>query len=142
MASALDDLIGKTVRGVRMTDDQSFVAFDTDSGTVGYECDGDCCSETWIADIINLRELIGSKVEDAKTLDLPEPKDDRSRQEEDTAYGVQLRTISEYSALPALVEFIYRNSSNGYYGGSLIREDHLPDGLIQIQPNAQGHWSA
>lgn len=76
------------------------------------ETDGDCCSESWWADVIGAASCYGGTVTQVRTLDLPEPQDDRSRQEEDQAYGYAIDTER------GTVTLAFRNSSNGYYGGS------------------------
>ena len=79
------------------------------------QTDGDCCSETWFADIIGIRNLLsGSNVDGIEILRFPEEVSDaRSRQEVDAVYGVRLRTCK------GNCDIIYRNSSNGYYGGTV-----------------------
>jgi len=81
-----------------------------------YETEGDCCSSCYFEDILNIENLLGeevigiekkyftkeeshnfeSKYRDAESIDL---------------YGYLLKTKKGY------VDIIYRNESNGYYGG-------------------------
>jgi len=74
---------------------------------------GDCCSESWFADIHVSPGAFGSPLERVEWIELedPTPNDGRSRQDEDQAYGFRLVTQA------GQVEVIFRNSSNGYYGG-------------------------
>ena len=80
-----------------------------------YETDADCCSETWFADIIGVDSLLGQEVIGIEKIPYWEPKDDRTRQDLDTAYGYKLKTEK------GITDIIFRNSSNGYYGGSIDR---------------------
>ena len=108
------ELIGKTVTHLRVNDDQSILAFAHPDGTsTAYQTDADCCSETWFADITGVSALIGATVTAADDVALNCTQDDRCRQESDEFYGVKLRTDKGY------VDIVYRNSSNGYYGGSI-----------------------
>jgi len=124
----MNELIGKTVTGLRVNEDQSVLAFDHPDGTsTAYVTDGDCCSETWFADITGVPALLGGKVLEVENVDLPSVDDGRTRQEEDQFYGVKLRTDK------GMVDIVYRNSSNGYYGGGIgPHKGALPDGMTQI----------
>ncbi len=95
---------------------------------------GDCCSETWWADAVGVKQLLGHVVTAVEEIDMPTPEDDRTRQEYDEAYGIKITTTR------GVCDLVYRNSSNGYYGGdSSIRwSDKIPDGFRQITED----WSA
>jgi hypothetical protein len=47
---------------------------------------------------------------------MPDIQDERCRQDDDRFYGIKLLTTGGY------VDIVYRNSSNGYYGGELLRD--------------------
>lgn len=133
----MKELIGKTVKRLRVSEDQGILAFDTDQGIVAYETDADCCSETWFADILGIKELIGGTVTGVEELDMPEHhmEDSRSRQDYDVLYGWRLKLR------PGSTEIIFRNSSNGYYGGSIaLREGTLPENMKDI--SAEWNWQA
>lgn len=88
------------------------IMFVTDQGPFQYNCDGDCCSETWFSDIIGFDALIGSPVMSVEPLkmnfDIPEHS---SRQDYDSIYGIKIVTQKGHC------DIMFRNSSNGYYGG-------------------------
>lgn len=88
-------------------------------GEVVWATDADCCSETWFADVINLAALIDHPITAASLEWLDEDPDDgsRSRQECDEVQALTLTT----TAGDCRIEF--RNSSNGYYGGSIYLVD-------------------
>lgn len=129
----MNELVGKTVIGLRVNEDQSILAFDHSDGTsTSYEAYGDCCSETWFADITGVEALLGGKVLEVENVDLPAVADGRTRQEEDQFYGVKLRTDK------GLVDIVYRNSSNGYYGGSIdLLNRELPENMKPITDDWQ-----
>jgi hypothetical protein len=124
----MNELIGKSVIGLRVNEDQSIMAFDHPDGTsTSYETYGDCCSETWFADVIGVSALLGSHVLAVEHMDLPEVDDKRTRQEYDSFYGVKLQTNK------GIVDIVYRNSSNGYYGGAIyLNNKALPEVMISI----------
>lgn len=78
-------------------------------------CEGDCCSESWISDLIGVENIIGAVVSHVECKELPDYncKDGRGRQEEDEVYGFTFKTDK------GDFDLIFRNSSNGYYGGWL-----------------------
>jgi len=124
----MSDLVGKTVKALYVSDDQSRLVVSHNEGHASYYCFGDCCSETWIADIVGVSSLLGHTVLKAEDIDLPQPDvdDGRSRQEYDSFYGIKLLTSGGY------VDIVYRNSSNGYYGGNLERDNDPVTNLAEM----------
>lgn len=121
----MKELLGKTITGLRVRDGEDILVFDHPDGTwTAYATHGDCCSETWFADIVGVNALINATVLEVQDVELEDDADERTRQEYDRFYGVKLKTDRGY------VDIVYRNSSNGYYGGdiSLYRSDSLPVG--------------
>lgn len=112
----LPKLVGLKVNALWVSVDDEVLVLQTDSGQVAITTYADCCSETWFADIVGVSSLIGHTITAATAVELPDPPvdDGRSRQESDAAYGIRLTTDA-----PGDVDIVYRNSSNGYYGGSL-----------------------
>ena len=106
-------LIGKTVRAVHLADDKGAIRFDVDGcEPIIARADGDCCSHTWIEGLDTPSLLIGGEVtavEDLAMPDLGQPD------EYDVIeyYGCKITTTKGACVID------YRNSSNGYYGGSL-----------------------
>lgn len=130
----MNDLIGKTISGLRVNEDQSILAFDHPDGTsTSYLTNGDCCSETWFADITGVPALIGGTVVEVADVDMQAVDDGRTRQEEDEFYGVKIKTDR------GLADIVYRNSSNGYYGGDIsLHSGDLPENMTAINDD----WSA
>ena len=126
----MKELIGKKITGLRINEDQSVLVFDTDQGAVGYETDGDCCSETWFADITGVVSMLGGTVQTVEEVSMEgyNVEDGRTRQDSDEAYGYKLTTDKGYA------DIVFRNSSNGYYGGSIgpLRGEP-PEGVTAIE---------
>lgn len=113
-----------------------FVANWHDETIAIYETDADCCSETWFADIIGVDALLGERVVGIEVMDDWSPDDNRTRQESDTAYGYKLKTKK------GITDIIFRNSSNGYYGGGIdLWEGAVePEGVEWVEITKD--WSA
>ena len=118
----MNKLIGTKINGISVNDDQSILSFDTDQGEVTYQAWGDCCSESWFADITGVSALLGATVAGVEevSLDGYNVNDGRCRQEEDSAYGYKITTDKGYA------DIVFRNSSNGYYGGDIGLIDNRP----------------
>jgi hypothetical protein len=121
-------LLEKAVKQLFVNQDQSKLKFVFSWGgdPVVVATEGDCCSETWFADIVgvdkllkdekhsypSMKEIIGVELlqfERGHNVD-----DGRSRQDVDEVYGVRLKTRQ------GDCDIIYRNSSNGYYCGDAV----------------------
>ena len=129
----MKELIGKKINGLYVNADQSLLVFDTDDGDVAYRAWGDCCSETWFADIVGVPALLGGVVASAEDVEMVAVEDGRTRQECDQFYGVKIKTDKGYA------DIVYRNSSNGYYGGDIDYVDigGRPDDLTAITDDWQ-----
>ncbi len=113
----MEHLIGHLIRALYVSPGEEQLAFVTDKATITYGTDADCCSETWFADVLGVNALLGATVTAVEDLQLPAgydaQTDGRTRQEEDDVYGHTIVTDRGRCTV------IYRNSSNGYYGGNL-----------------------
>mgnify|MGYP001592970046 FL=1 len=98
------------------------LTFLTDQGLVSYYAVGECCSTTWFNDILGVDALIGAKVtsvEAVDTIDVSGPHEYVDQ------YGYKLTTNKGYA------DVVFRNSSNGYYGGRL--EEAVPPVMLDVQ---------
>ena len=127
----LKSLVGKTIRAIFVSPGEGQLLFKTDEGDVGYHVWGDCCSESWFADLTGVDALIGGTVTETEDVKYSEPNDDRTRQEHDVVYGYKIKTSKGHADLS------FRNSSNGYYGGDLESGD-APEATVAITDD----WSA
>lgn len=129
-------LVGHTPTQLWVGPDEHVLRIQCGDVAVVANTDGDCCSESWWADIVGVKQMLGAEVTAAVVIDMPDVLDDeRSRQEVDKAYGVRVTTTR------GVCDLIYRNSSNGYYGGWSeweVADDATPPGFRQITED----WSA
>lgn len=132
-------LLSQTVVGVDVSEDEHALRFRcADGSTVVWDTEGDCCSESWWADGVQLDSLRGGKVVSIEELEMPSlpygVEDNRSRQESDQLYGYRVDTNKGSS------QFIFRNSSNGYYGGwAMLGKDNEQFDWREISGN---DWQA
>lgn len=112
----MEELVGKKILSYLLEEDGTKLTFITDKGKIIYETYGDCCSETWFEEMNgDFTHGVVTKVEEKK---FPEDmKIEATRQEDDELYGYTLTIHSEYGS-DRFADIVYRNSSNGYYGGS------------------------
>lgn len=121
------NILGLTINRLEIDDEyQHYLRFTGEDEThnaeqIIWEAEGDCCSETWFAEINNIDALLGRKILRIRELDMekeltPEVykervNDGQTRQEYDHLYGIELQTDGGSTLIT------FRNSSNGYYGG-------------------------
>jgi hypothetical protein len=127
------ELVGKKILDVEVGNSESLIRFTIENGDpLIYVCEGDCCSETWFSEILNLDFLINHTVSEVRELDMPRYDDGNTRQEHDQLYGYKIATEAGHCAI------VFRNSSNGYYGGSYDLDDSNED-----RPLREGHgWKS
>lgn len=130
-------LVGKTLVSVWLAKDREAIRFVlSDGGEVIARCDGDCCSSTWI-EHVELPSL-PAEVRAVDDVDLPEsaqkPTTTGNYEEEMAYYGCKIAT----SQGDLLIE--YRNSSNGYYGGSLSWPGEYYYGGVGGQNKSKEEW--
>jgi hypothetical protein len=125
--NTMNELVGRTIRSVEVNDDETLLRFQCDEGPVTFEVEGDCCSSSWFADLVGYDALIGRPVVKTREVELVEGEkaprgipttglltaSGRSRQEDDKIYGYVIITDRGRCTIA------FRNSSNGWYGGSI-----------------------
>jgi hypothetical protein len=118
----LSDLVGKRVESLEVdSDEQHYLRFTTNDGIFCFEVEGECCSESWFADIIGVDCLLGGTIATINEIEMDKlPDDGRGREEEDLYYSIKITTNM------GVTDIIWRNSSNGYYGGSLVLVSEVP----------------
>lgn len=128
----MKELVGLVVDKMFVNEDQSVLKFETGQGEKLFVAEGDCCSETWFADILIQNNFYGMRVTDVVELDLPLfvqkliESDGRTRQEVDCVYGYRVKLKNDKTWQWSEIEIIFRNSSNGYYGGSVYFKESMP----------------
>lgn len=133
----MHELLNKKIIGLEIYSNEEALKFITDQGYLVYVCSGDCCSETWFSEILNLDFLIGNKIIEVKELDLPEYVDGNCRQDYDKFYGFRLATKDGHCTIA------FRNSSNGYYGGScsLVKDFNNVKSKLDLL-TSDGEWKS
>jgi len=127
----MEKLIGRKINHLFVSSGENFLKLDTDKGEMIVEAEGDCCSESWFADIINASLIFGKEITSVEEEDLPQPSDNRGRQESDAAYGIVIKTTG------GQCNIVFRNSSNGYYGGWANFLDMSWESYVNNQYNDQ-----
>lgn len=122
-------LVGKIVKAVFLAADGGAIKFDlVDGSSIVAHADGECCSLSWIENVQGIDQLLGSTIVSVEDVgDMPEVKGNRYDHCEDEMafYGCKITTEKGYAVID------YRNSSNGYYGGSLVWPgEHLYGGVF------------
>ena len=134
MSDVLKVLVGRRVDGLSVGDGETVLAFATDAGPIAFGAQGDCCSQSWFADITGVSCLLGSVVRSVETRDLTgyNVDDGRTRQESDAAYGFTVATDK------GRCDVVFRCSSNGYYGGWIESYDGvMPSDMREIRDDWQ-----
>lgn len=119
-------LLGSKVIAARLEEGESRLLFEMEGGSgVMWTVDGDCCSESWFADLVGVEDLAGATVTGVESVEMEalgySTEDGRGRQEHDQVYGYKLTTDKGWC------DIVFRNSSNGYYGGSMWATPATPE---------------
>jgi len=106
-------LIGKHVVEVHVNPEHDEMRFTLDDGNVFLVgCDGDCCSHSWFESVNDADDLHDASVAYIVEKDIVWPGCDG---DEEKVYGYTIATSKGF------VDLVFRNSSNGYYGGMLTK---------------------
>ena len=141
-ADGINAMVGGKVVAVLAAQDQSSLWFARYDGRVfEWAASGDCCSESWFADVDGLDDLIGKEILAVEVVDMPSympdynVNDGRCRQDADAVYGYKITTDGGYC------DVVFRCSSNGYYGGWMTCHLHDTPGeaLDELSGNT---WAA
>lgn len=140
----MKELIGKTVEMVLVDEDKNgyLVFIIKDGAPVVYAIEGDCCSSSWLEDIIGVENFDGAHVVTAE-------KKEFSDQDWNEAKGLHADTKPNEWEDDCLQIFGYtlgtdkgnidielRNESNGYYSGDLR---HLMDRQFRLEKKDDGY---
>ena len=110
----MKELQGRTIHKIWLDRGNARLVFRTDDGVLVYDTWGDCCSHSWFNDLIGVDALIGGTVASVEHVDLPMPASDDAY-DVLRDYGIKITTDK------GVAQVVYRNSSNGYYGGECER---------------------
>lgn len=122
---SFQELIGEKIISVHSQESHESIGFLTASGrALKYEAYGDCCSYSWFEHISGLQHLIGGTVTEIRERDMPDSTDKDPEHEWLSFYGWAIVTDKGY------FDIEMRNSSNGYYGGSV--DDPESFGIMEL----------
>lgn len=108
------ELIGKRVQKLYIDSDKQTLSFVTDQGLQIYSALGDCCSDSWFEHLSGVKDILGKVITGVTEIECAEVMG--TKQEVDRVYSYKF-TLGEEAVGRFEVEM--RNSSNGYYGGSV-----------------------
>jgi hypothetical protein len=111
-----------SLKAVSLSDDKQQIVFEfTEGENVVFGVEGDCCSRSWIEHLDVPKDVIGEKiigVEDARM----DRNGEGDSGDDDKEYSECLQIYNtKFVTLKGCIVLEYRNSSNGYYGGYLVR---------------------
>lgn len=137
----MKELKYKTIKSITVYGDyQDQIKFETDDGDIIYDAVGDCCSASYFSDIWNAQNIIGKKVVRVEELQLEDGDAPYrpSREEYDSIYGFRLWNEDD-----GVCVIIFRNSSNGYYGGECELGDKITSENKKFEHKiTEENWSA
>jgi hypothetical protein len=107
-------MIGRTIREIYLADNGGAIRFVLDGGDIVEPwADGYCCSHSWVESIDTPDAIVGGVVTKVEDIHMPELPYDENEHQCLRFYGCRITTDRGQAVID------YRNSSNGYYGGSL-----------------------
>lgn len=138
----MNELVGKKIERIFVAEQEKYLGFilgdvypsSSCKAYLVYEAIGDCCSESWFADIVGFEALKDALVGSVEVIETQELENDpRTRQERDLVYGYKFTTTKGHATIA------FRNSSNGYYGGDLSL---MTNPIVVDWKEITGDWSA
>lgn len=132
--------MGQTILDIYLSDNKEQIKFKLEDGQeIIARCDAECCSYTWIEDVLDPDAVIGSPVLQAFDINMPAP----ANAEEDPNgyiqyYGFAIETVKGRFTIA------YRNESNGYYGGSLAwkNDSYFYGGVFGQNSREPSSWTS
>jgi hypothetical protein len=123
--SDFEKLVGKKVESIMISSTSTSLLFSCDDGKMMlFEAEGDCCSASWFADIINPSCLLGRVITGVSDISMNDVVRDLSRlrahivtDDNRTVHDVLQYCANRLFTDAGYCDIIYRNDSNGYYGG-------------------------
>ncbi len=124
-SDAFKEMVGRKLRSVELTNGRSDIEFLFQDGyKAKFAVEGDCCSHSWIEHLELPGDIDGAtvlSVEDSAPVSQDHPEHDEENDDGGDSISVY-NTSFKTDRGEIILEF--RNSSNGYYGGSLIAWDY------------------
>jgi hypothetical protein len=123
----MGQLVGHTITAIKVNPERDRLLLMTDSQfNVELLVDGDCCSRSYFNDINGVDEILGKEVDKVTPTfegDRDVERDGRLKEDPDIAkyYGIKIESKT------GRCDIVFRNESNGYYGGDCGSVSQLSD---------------
>ncbi len=108
----MKELINKKIENIYVT--ESELLFETEDSFIKYHVNADCCSNSYYSEIMHPDSILKHVVTSIEELE--EECGEPTIQNSDTLYGYKISSDKQEGLSNCIITF--RNSSNGYYGGS------------------------
>lgn len=110
----ISELVGANIDSIWVNSDQSQLVLVENAVAHVLTAEGDCCSHSWFEEVIGIPNITrqGSVIMDVFEIPLKTPAGLDA--DEEVFYGIAIRTNQGNATI------VYRNSSNGYYGGTCL----------------------
>jgi hypothetical protein len=136
----MKELKNKEVTEINVYGDyHDYMEFVTKEGPIAYFASGDCCSSSFFSDIWNAENIVNQEVINVEDISLEAGEaPNRGAEEDDNEkiYGIKIT-----SKIGSCV-IIFRNHSNGYYGGGVDLVSQVGDKAKAKKWNITNNWSA
>lgn len=137
----MQELIDKVIKEIYVN--ETGLIFITDSDErLYYQVDGGCCSSSYFSEIMHPESILGHRI--VKVDALEQESGEPTIQEEDIIYAYRITSDRELGLSNCIVTF--RNSSNGYYGGSCGFGGSAPSldvsKMTKVKSNYVADWRA
>lgn len=117
------DLVGLTVRKVLFDfEEKEWMILETNKGSVALLTEGDCCSHSWIYALTGVDNLVGQEI-------LAVTNNYEVNAFDDDHDYIRVYTV-DIKTRRGVFTIEFRNSSNGYYGGSIEVTNLLVDPTV------------
>lgn len=108
-------MIGKRIQGITLAQDKKSLTITlTNRDKIEGVVEADCCSNTWIEHL-----EIPADIEGAEIMDIDDDTPIKKINNEEECELLQIY-CTKIVTTKGYIDIEYRNSSNGYYGGSLF----------------------
>lgn len=116
----MKELINKQIKELYISEDKRFLCFKTEDEELVYEAEGDCCSESWFNHICGVY-YINSKWAGRKSFTKVHSIEQSPSFNTfpNTKQDVDLVCFTKITLETGYLDIELRNSSNGYYNGSI-----------------------
>lgn len=123
-------LENKYIRNIQVSADGDYIIFFCDKDSVMFEAEADCCSKSYIYEINGRLALTGEPVKEVLSKDLGSG-DIKTEDENDCVQSYCITLVTSKGRC----DIVFRNESNGYYGGSLEQVKSNDDGRTWTSRN-------